>query len=889
MTRTRASSIGFLFAWILPLIAGFTFAGTGTHARFDLPAEALDKALRDFAQQANCNISYNPELVSGLQAPAIKGDYEPAEVLSRLLKGTRLRAVTLNDDTIQVLERDTTSADSPGASAIRLAGLVETPLSPPTSDIIAATPPVSDSTGSNDSAITEIVVTGTHISGVENKTAPLMTFDRDDIERSGFATTEDFLDSLPQNVKSAGNSADGILAGGPGLSNSENSTAVNLRGLGTSSTLTLLNGHRIAPSSYGTGVDISMIPLSAVERIEILTDGSSAVYGSDAVGGVVNIILRRDFNGEESSARLEALTRGGGQLKQIGQSLGRTWDTGGVLAVLQFQDSQAIHSTQRDFGENLPPPTDIYPASKRYSGVLSAHQSLPQQLELFADVLAFHDDGFRAWTSGGQYSQIQLESNTTNSASVNAGLRWQPYGDWHLEGATLFSQVSSLERTTFTPTNVGYSNGSPYLRDLSSIKEGDAKLDGTLFRFGDSSVKAAVGGSYRRETFSSLFVYNATNNATDRHVSAVYAELYAPLITPTNALPMLNKLELSAAVRRDAYSDFGARANPRVGLYWSPIASIGVRASFSTSFRAPNASEVINDATANAAFVESDFPLPGGTTGNVLFFGNQVLGPETSHNVTLGLDYQPEAVHGTRLSLNYYRIHYANRIISAPFAENMFITPQVYGPLIKQFPSDAAVEAFLAGLTPPQMLYDFTDNGTGLAGVRYAAPYGDMNATDEFTEGGDFGVHSTVTLSGKNKFVGDLNVTYIRTINTTYCPTCAATDLINTYGNPLKLRMRGALGWSNGVLSVNSAVNYSNAYTDTNIVPLGRISAFTTVDLNASFRLPWKLPTTLGLAVANLFDASPPRTAPAFNQVEYDPSNADPRGRSVALQLRSQW
>ncbi len=733
------------------------------------------------------------------------------------------------------------------------------------------------------------MVTGTHITGVDNKTAPILSFDRADIERSGYATTEDFLGSLPQNVKSTANSPDGILIPGQGINNIENSTAVNLRGLGTNSTLTLLNGHRIAPSSYGTGVDISMIPLSAIERIEILTDGSSAIYGSDAVGGVVNIILRKDFNGEETSARFEALTRGGGEQKQIGQSVGRTWDGGGVLAVLQFQDANAIHSTQRDFTANLPLPTDIYPDSKKYSGALSAHQSLAAELELFADVLAENDHGFRAWTSGGQFSQIQLESNTTNSASVNAGLRWQPFGDWHLETSALFSQVSTLDRIDYTPSNFGYNNGGPYLRNLSSIKAGDAKLDGTLLHFGESSVKAAVGGSYRREDFSSLFVYNGVDNATHRHVSAAYAELYAPLVTPSNALPLVRKLELSAAVRRDAYSDFGARANPRIGLYWSPIESLGIRASFSTSFRAPNPSEIIDDTTANAAFVESGFLLPGGTSGNVLFFGNQILGPETSHNLTLGLEYQPEVLHGTRLSLNYYRIHYANRIVNAPFAENLFISPQLYGPLIKQFTTDAAVAAFLSALTPPQMLYDFTDKGTGLTGVRYAFPYGDLNAAREFTEGLDVSEHSTVALSGHNKLFIDLNTTYMRTIDTTYCAGCVATDLINTYGNPLKLRLRGTLGWSDGTFSANSALNYADTYTDTNVVPFGRVGAFTTLDLNLGYRLPWKLPTSLAFSVANLFDANPPRTAPAFNKVEYDPANADPRGRSMALQLRSQW
>jgi iron complex outermembrane recepter protein len=134
-----------------------------------------------------------------------------------------------------------------------------------------------------------------------------------------------------------------------------------------------------------------------------------------------------------------------------------------------------------------------------------------------------------------------------------------------------------------------------------------------------------------------------------------------------------------------------------------------------------------------------------------------------------------------------------------------------------------------------------------------------------------------------------LNATYIRELETTFCSACTSTDLVNTYGQPLRLRARGAAGWSNGVWSTNAAVNYANAYADTNIVPSGRISSFITADLNAGVRLNWALPTTIGLSVSNLFNVNPPHTSPAFNSVAYDPSNADPRGRILSLLARVQW
>ncbi len=250
-----------------------------------------------------------------------------------------------------------------------------------------------------------------------------------------------------------------------------------------------------------------------------------------------------------------------------------------------------------------------------------------------------------------------------------------------------------------------------------------------------------------------MIPYSADDRAVNRHVHAVYAEMYAPLISPENAKPWMQKLELSAAVRSDSYSDFGSKTNPRFGIFWSPVAQIGVRAAYSTSFRTPNAAEAINDLTANNAFIVSDYPLPNGAAGNVLYFGNQILGPESSRNLTVGLDFSPITLPGTRLSINYYRLVYSNRIIDAPEATDVFVNPQVYGPLIKHFGSDAAVAAFLAGLQPPQTLYDFSDTGTGIAGVRYGFPYGDMNATKEKTEGLDLGAHSQVSLTGVNRLI----------------------------------------------------------------------------------------------------------------------------------------
>ena len=103
---------------------------------------------------------------------------------------------------------------------------------------------------------------------------------------------------LPQNL-SAGVGQQNFGVPGSGQDITQYGAGINLRGLGQRATLVLINGRRVAPSDTGSFVDVSMIPITAIERVEVVTDGASAIYGSDAVGGVVNFILRDDFRGIE--------------------------------------------------------------------------------------------------------------------------------------------------------------------------------------------------------------------------------------------------------------------------------------------------------------------------------------------------------------------------------------------------------------------------------------------------------------------------------------------------------------------------------------------------------------------------------------------------------------
>ena len=146
--------------------------------------------------------------------------------------------------------------------------------------------------------IEEVVVTGSRIARTPEELAGnLIVLDADFIRASGESTLERVLRQLPQNANSTVESFGSKLNT---VGNYTGASTVNLRGLGSESTLVLVDGKRIGYSGFLGGVtDISTIPLALVERIEVLLDGASAVYGSDAVGGVINIITRRDYEGAE--------------------------------------------------------------------------------------------------------------------------------------------------------------------------------------------------------------------------------------------------------------------------------------------------------------------------------------------------------------------------------------------------------------------------------------------------------------------------------------------------------------------------------------------------------------------------------------------------------------
>jgi iron complex outermembrane receptor protein len=170
--------------------------------------------------------------------------------------------------------------------------------------------------------IEKIEVTGSNIKRIEGETAlPVTVISREEIQRTGVTTAAELLDRI-----SAATVAGYALAVGVGDSGTPGLSAASLRGLGSTNTLILLNGRRLSNyafnSSGGGTVNLNQIPLAAVERVEVLKDGASAIYGTDAIGGVINFILRKDYQGAEVSAYGTRTEGGGGNTRKYTGTFG---------------------------------------------------------------------------------------------------------------------------------------------------------------------------------------------------------------------------------------------------------------------------------------------------------------------------------------------------------------------------------------------------------------------------------------------------------------------------------------------------------------------------------------------------------------------------------------
>ncbi|WIO75345.1 TonB-dependent receptor [Porticoccaceae bacterium LTM1] len=283
---------------------------------FNVAAQPLEKALVELSRQAAVQLVMRARIDEGSMAPALTGEYTLSEALDALL-GESGFVYSIKEDGTLIVRK---------GQSFKMMRIQQGPQPE------------------------EIVVTGTRLEqSFEQLAAHILVLGQEEIQATGEATLERVLRQLPQNI----NSVTGVAAAfGSDFNSAQNVTSassVNLRGLGDESTLVLVNGMRIGKAGLLGGVsDVSGIPLHAVERIEVLLDGASSIYGSDAVGGVVNIVLREDYEGANAAIRYGRPWQGGFEELLADIDGGLSWESGQLSANFEYYQTTELDGGERE-------------------------------------------------------------------------------------------------------------------------------------------------------------------------------------------------------------------------------------------------------------------------------------------------------------------------------------------------------------------------------------------------------------------------------------------------------------------------------------------------------------------------------------------------------------
>lgn len=375
----RSALLAFAFAMS---VAAHAYAADPK--RIDVPAGDLATALQALARQSGVELVYQSDQLKGLRTKGVTGEFTPEDAVTKLLEGTPL---TFRKDpsgamliappktplsSLEESEGPTLSEGkrSRGGAAERVAqandpdsgteggvarGGVRDPQSSMTDEESSYENQELPAPEGRGKAIPEILVKGSRILNMDisrsrDDAQPYVIFERERIEQSGAKNIEEFLKQrLTMNAQSFTPAQSGANIGNLG-----NMSQINLRGLGTNQTLLLVDGHRLSSAFSLQGPqqpDLNGIPMAAVERIEILPSTASGIYGGSATGGVINVVLRRDYNGVESKITYENTFDTDAAIRKIDVSAGFNLE-GGITNVLlagSWSDSADLLVADRDF------------------------------------------------------------------------------------------------------------------------------------------------------------------------------------------------------------------------------------------------------------------------------------------------------------------------------------------------------------------------------------------------------------------------------------------------------------------------------------------------------------------------------------------------------------
>lgn len=843
-------------------------AGALAETDFDLSAGALAATLQQFEKQSGIELRYQASQVDGRQARAVHGRMGWPDALAQLLQGSGLGYRRIDSRTVVIEYRSSQAGPVATESATAASG--------------SATAATESAT-----SLATVTVTGTRIRGGTSP-SPVITIGSQDIREQGFTDLGQVIRSIPQNFNGGQNPgvAAGAETGPAGIANRNvtGGSSLNLRGLGADATLTLLNGRRLAYGGYTQTVDISAVPVEAVDRIEIVADGASAIYGSDAVGGVANVILRRDYEGATIAALYGDTADGGMTTREYTGTAGTVWSGGGLIATYKYASVDPIRADQRDYTAQMPPPTTIYPGSILRSGLFSGHQALGDGVELRLDALRTEREQLSySYYSGisSFYSRYSPETATTLIApSVLVAFA----NDWELSvGATWGRDERVLHELRVFPAT-GDSMFSPY--DDCFCNESrtyEVGAEGPLFALAGGDARLAVGTGHRRNEFVDRL--NSTGKVRiggGEGSRFAYAELGMPLLGPGAGDAGARHLTVTAAVRGEDYDSFGSVITPKLGVVYGPSSDYTLKASWGRSFKAPTLLQRYQD---KAAVLDSGVWY-GGEPGSVVlatFGGNPELQPERAKTQTASIAFHPSALPQFETELTLFDIDYTDRVVQPIGNYAEALTNPAYNRYVDLSPTEEE-QARLIDTTVG--FYNYTGSAYDPGNVLALLYAHFVNVARQRIRGldlsGSYGFdisRGRLTMRGSGSW---LNSTQRNS------PEDRAFDLSGTLFSPAKVKGRAGLVWLQGGFSASAFGNYTSGVRSQSTG--FKTSSFTTLDVSLRYSIDDSAGSRSGwdfsLSAQNLFNREPPlHPVPDLNWAPYDSTNYSAIGRYLTASI----
>ena len=829
---------------------------------YDLPAQDLGETLLAIARQSGHDVLFSPDAVRGRKAPAIKGRLRFDAAIRAALAGSPLRL-----------------DDRAGAAVVRLQAPELAPA------------------GKGNGAST-VTVTGTRIRGA-GSASPVHVTTRRALEQAGINDLADFTRILPENYTGGQNR--GVAGGGDqgGQENINNSATLNLRGIGADATLTLLDGHRLSYDSIDQGVDISAIPLGAIDRVEVVADGASALYGSDAVAGVANIILRRDYEGLETTVRVGAATEGGDVQQEYSLVGGHRWHTGGFMIALDESRATPIYAGQRDYAGTVNGSLTLADRTRQRSGVLNAHQQLGSALTLELDGYL---TGRKSLWQNPFYPQTDVHVNgivtspRVRSYAVTPTLK-ADLGPWQAS----LSSTGASSRTLVDATNSF--NGTPrhlHLLYADTLKGAEATAEGPLVALPGGDARLAVGGGLR--SISLHQQYRLLNGGQSlitkdvlekRSVQFAYGELSLPLVRPELGLPLIDRLTASAALRYEHWNGIASVTTPKFGIVYQPVADVTVRGTWGRSFKIPTLIQV-NEIEEGELIPGADFvpaSEPAGSTVLLLSGSAPNLKPERATTWSLTGELKPRAIAGLDLQATYFNIDYRGRIASPLPSPPTALYNPLFSDFITYNPTADQVNALIASL--PGGLVNETGAPFDPANVGAIIDAAIRNTERQRIHGVDVNLDYRLGIRNGGTLLLTGAASYLQS-NQQLSGSQAVIPLAGTIFNPPHWRGRAGAVWENRKAGLSGFLNYVGSTIDNRFPDNQRVGAFVTVDLSASLRTDAKAGPLRNLelraSALNLFDVRPHLIRNVgLGEVPFDSTNQSAVGRFVGLSVQKIW